>query len=148
MREFLDDADAAPACGSLIIASGLPTACTRCRCAAVTRCIRSLSILGLLEARLVQPDVVILGGLNEGVWPAAADPGPWLSRPQYQTLKLAPPERRLGLAAHDFAQILCAREVVLVWTRKTGGTPVVPSRWLLRLNAVLQAAGLADADQA
>ena len=28
------------------------------------------------EARLQQPDVVILGSLNEGTWPQAADPGP------------------------------------------------------------------------
>ena len=101
-----------------------------------------LAILGLLEARLVQPEVVILGGLNEGVWPAAADPGPWLSRPQHTTLQLQLPERRLGLAAHDFAQNLGAREVMLAWTRKSGGTPLVRSRWLLRLDAVLQAAGL------
>ncbi len=103
-----------------------------------------LSILGLLEARLVQPDVIILGGLNEGIWPAAADPGPWLSRHQHGLVSLQPPERRLGLAAHDFVQSLCAREVHLVWTRKAGGAPVVPSRWLLRLKAVLEAAGLAD----
>jgi ATP-dependent helicase/nuclease subunit B len=145
LRGFLDEADAAP--GMTLadyrswIADGLRQVPVRRRFPLHP----SLSILGLLEARLVQPDMVILGGLNEGVWPAAADPGPWLSRPQYQTLKLALPERRLGLAAHDFAQNLCASEVVLAWTRKTGGTPVVPSRWLLRLNAVLQAAGLADA---
>ncbi len=103
-----------------------------------------LSILGLLEARLVQPEVVILGSLNEGVWPSAADPGPWLSRAQHTHLGLQLPERRLGLAAHDFAQNLGAREVVLAWTRKSGGTPLVPSRWLLRLKAVLQAAGLEE----
>jgi ATP-dependent helicase/nuclease subunit B len=101
-----------------------------------------LSILGLLEARLVQPDVVILGGLNEGVWPAAADPGPWLSRHQHGLIDLQPPERRLGLAAHDFVQSLCAGEVKLAWTRKAAGTPLVPSRWLMRLKAVLEAAGL------
>ncbi len=103
-----------------------------------------LSILGLLEVRLVQPEVVILGGLNEGTWPATADPGPWLSRHQHNLVNLQLPERRLGLAAHDFVQCLCAKEVKLVWTRKAGGTPVVPSRWLLRLKAVLEAAGLKD----
>ncbi len=38
-------------------------------------------IWGLLEARLQRADLIVLGGLAEGVWPAAADPGPWMSRP-------------------------------------------------------------------
>ena len=37
-------------------------------------------IWGRLEARLQSPDLMILAGLNEDVWPEAADPGPWLSR--------------------------------------------------------------------
>ncbi len=104
-----------------------------------------LKILGLLEARLVQSEVVILGGLNEGIWPGDMDPGAWLSRPQYALARLPMPERRLGLAAHDFVQGLSAEQVYLTWARKSGGTPTVPSRWLLRLRAVLEAAGLKDA---
>ena len=38
-------------------------------------------IWGLLEARLQSAEVMVLGGLVEGVWPPAADPGPWMSRP-------------------------------------------------------------------
>ena len=68
-----------------------------------------LFIWGPLEARLQQPDVVILGSLNEGVWPRPQEAGPWLSRPMRETLGLPPPERRIGLAAHDFAQALGAR---------------------------------------
>ena len=63
-----------------------------------------LFIWGPLEARLQQPDVVILGSLNEGVWPRHQEAGPWLSRPMRETLGLPPPERRIGLSAHDFAQ--------------------------------------------
>jgi ATP-dependent helicase/nuclease subunit B len=106
-----------------------------------------LHILGLLEARLVQADLVILGGLNEGTWPGEADPGPWLSRPQHLAVGLQLPERRQGLAAHDFVQGLGADQVVLTWARKVNGTPAVASRWLLRLKAVLQAAGLKEALQ-
>ena len=68
-----------------------------------------LFIWGPLEARLQQPDVVILGSLNEGVWPRPQEASPWLSRPDGETLGLPPPERRIGLAAHDFAQALGAR---------------------------------------
>jgi ATP-dependent helicase/nuclease subunit B len=101
-----------------------------------------LFIWGPLEARLQQPDVVILGSLNEGVWPRPQEAGPWLSRPMREKLGLSPPERRTGLAAHDFAQTLGAREVYLTRALKVDGVPTVPSRWLQRLLALVKAAGL------
>ena len=99
-----------------------------------------LHIWGTLEARMQSADLLILGGLNEGVWPAATDPGPWLSRPMLESLGLPLPERAIGLAAHDFLQGFCAPRVVLTRSRRVAGTPSVPSRWLLRLEALAQAA--------
>ena len=52
------------------------------------------------------------------------------------TLGLDLPERRIGLSAHDFAQLLGAREVILTHAAKIAGTPTVPSRFLQRLAAV------------
>ena len=101
-----------------------------------------LFIWGPLEARLQQPDLVILGSLNEGVWPRHQETGPWLSRPMREKLGLPPPERRIGLAAHDFAQGLGAREVYLTRALKVDGVPTVTSRWLQRLLALVEAAGL------
>jgi ATP-dependent helicase/nuclease subunit B len=101
-----------------------------------------LFIWGPLEARLQQPDVVILGSLNEGVWPRPQESGPWLSRPMRETLGLSPPERRIGLAAHDFAQALGAGTVYLTRALKVDGVPTVPSRWLQRLDALVKASGL------
>ncbi len=99
-------------------------------------------IWGLLEARLQQADLVVLGGLNEGTWPAAIANDPWLSRPMRQSFGLPAPERRIGIAAHDFALALGAREVVMTRAARIEGTPTVPSRWLLRLDTVLSAAGI------
>lgn len=96
-----------------------------------------LFIWGLLEARLQHADVLILGGLNEGTWPPEPQEDPWLSRPMRKQLGLSPPERRIGLAAHDFAQLAAASEVVLTRAAKIEGAPSVPSRWLLRLDAML-----------
>ena len=101
-----------------------------------------LFIWGPLEARLQQPDLVILGSLNEGVWPRPEEAGPWLSRPMRASLKLPPPERRIGLSAHDFAQALGASEVYLTRALKVDGVPTVPSRWLQRLLALAKAAGI------
>ncbi|WP_425907369.1 double-strand break repair protein AddB [Nitrobacter sp. TKz-YC02] len=96
----------------------------------------SLRIYGPLEARLTQCDRVILGGLNEGVWPPAPPTDPWLSRPMRHELGLDLPERRIGLSAHDFTQLLGAEDVILSHAAKAGGSPAVASRFLHRLEAV------------
>jgi ATP-dependent helicase/nuclease subunit B len=95
-----------------------------------------LRIYGQLEARLTQSDRVILGGLVEGVWPPAPRNDPWLSRPMRHELGLDLPERRIGLSAHDFAQLLGADDVILSHAAKVGGAPSVASRFLHRLEAV------------
>ena len=101
-----------------------------------------LQILGQLEARLIDADLVILGGLNEGIWPPDPATDPWMSRPMRKTFGLPGPERSIGLAAHDFMQGLCTPHVVLTRAKRESGVPTVPSRWLQRMNAVLQAANI------
>ncbi|TPQ31933.1 double-strand break repair protein AddB, partial [Bradyrhizobium guangdongense] len=95
-----------------------------------------LHIFGQLEARLTEADRVILGGLVETVWPPAPRVDPWLSRPMRHELGLDLPERRIGLSAHDFAQLLGHEEVILTHSAKVGGAPAVASRFLHRLEAV------------
>lgn len=95
-----------------------------------------LHIYGPLESRLMQADRVIVGGLIEGVWPPAPRIDPWLSRPMRHELGLDLPERRIGLSAHDFAQLLGAEDVILSHSAKAGGAPAVASRFLHRLEAV------------
>jgi len=72
-----------------------------------------LAILGPLEARMLDYDKVILGGLNEGIWPSAPSVEPFLSRGMRRTLGLSLPERRFGLSAHDFAELAANPDVVL-----------------------------------
>lgn len=98
-----------------------------------------LTILGLLEARLINPDLVIMGALTEGSWPAQPDPGPWINRPMRTLLELMQPERSIGLTAHDFAQGFGAKELVLTWSKRVKDQPAVASRWVLRLEMILQA---------
>jgi ATP-dependent helicase/nuclease subunit B len=107
-----------------------------------------LSIWGPLEARLQQADLLILGGMNEGRWPAEAEVDAWLSRPMRRDLGLPPPERRIGLAAHDFAQAAATPNVLLSRADKVDGTPTVPSRWLLRLERLLSVHDMALPDAA
>jgi len=106
-----------------------------------------LRILGAIEARLVQADRLVLAGLEEGVWPRSAGLDPFLSRPMREALGLPSPERRIGLAAHDFAQAACAPEVILLHTERREGAPSVKSRWLWRLETLAKGAGAAISDR-
>lgn len=103
-----------------------------------------LTILGLPEARMIDADLVILGGLNEKIWPAAVDPGPWFNRSMRREIGLQQPERDIGVTAHDFAQGATHPNVVVTWAKRVAGEPVVPSRWILRLLALSGALGFAD----
>ncbi|HEX8192924.1 MAG TPA: double-strand break repair protein AddB [Allosphingosinicella sp.] len=93
-------------------------------------------IWGLIEARLQQADLVILGGLNEGVWPQLPSPDPWLAPRLRHDLGLPSLERRIGLAAHDFAGALGGRQVIVTRARRDARAPAIPSRFWLRLEAM------------
>jgi len=96
-----------------------------------------LAILGAGEARLQRFDLTILGGLNEGTWPAAAPADPWFSRPMRRALGIEQPEREIGKAAHDFAMLAAGPDVLMTRALKADGAPTVPSRWLQRLEQLL-----------
>jgi ATP-dependent helicase/nuclease subunit B len=93
-------------------------------------------IWGLLEARLQQADLTILGGLNEGVWPALPAPDPWLAPKIRANLGLPGLEFRVGLSAHDFASALGAPKVLITRARRDSRSPTVASRLWLRLQAM------------
>jgi ATP-dependent helicase/nuclease subunit B len=93
-------------------------------------------IWGLLEARLQQADLVVLGGLNEGVWPALPAPDPWLPPKVRANLGIPSLEHRIGLSAHDFASALGAPEVLVTRARRDSRSPTIASRFWLRLDAI------------
>ncbi|MEY2926291.1 MAG: double-strand break repair protein AddB [Pseudomonadota bacterium] len=92
-------------------------------------------IWGLLEARLQSADIMILGGLNEGSWPQLPAPDPWLAPRIRSTLQLPGLERRIGLAAHDFASALGGKDILITRAVRDAASPTIESRFLLRLNA-------------
>ncbi|QDH13692.1 double-strand break repair protein AddB [Formicincola oecophyllae] len=112
----------------------------------VVECPR-IEILGLLEASTLSFDTVVLGGLNEGVWPPAAESGPWLSRPMRARAGLPLPEERIGTAARYFINAVLgnsqprlegrAGKVILARAARHGGTPCRPARWWARLEAFM-----------
>lgn len=99
-----------------------------------------LSIWGPLEARLQTADRVILAGLNEDVWPKRPAADAFLPRHFRTRLGLGDPEERMGLAAHDFAQLACAPDVTLVYSARRNDAPAVASRWVWRLKTLAEGA--------
>ena len=99
-----------------------------------------LSIWGPLEARLQSADLVVLAGLNEDVWPEKTPPDAFLPRRFRTDLGMPDPDERLGLSAHDFAQLACAPRVVLLSAARRDDAPAVESRWVWRLRTLAQGA--------
>lgn len=92
-----------------------------------------IMIWGTLEARVQGADLVILAGLNDGTWPEAPAPDPWLNRKLRNAAGLLLPERRIGLSAHDYQQAVAAPEVWLTRAIRSDDAETVASRWVNRL---------------
>ncbi len=95
-----------------------------------------LRIFGLLEARLMEADLMLLGGLDETIWPPETRSDAFLNRPMRAALGLSPPERKIGQTAHDFMSAMGAQRVILSRAQKRDGAPTVASRFVQRLAAV------------
>lgn len=95
-----------------------------------------ISIWGLIEARLQSAQMMVLGGLNEGVWPALPAPDPWLAPQIRKSLDLPGLEQRIGVDAHDLAGALGAPEVIMTRARRDASAPTIASRFWLRIEAM------------
>jgi ATP-dependent helicase/nuclease subunit B len=91
---------------------------------------------GLIEARLQSAQMMVLGGLNEGVWPALPKPDPWLAPQIRKSLGLGGLEARIGVDAHDLAGALGAPEVIMTRARRDAIAPTIASRFWLRIEAM------------
>ena len=96
-----------------------------------------VQVLGLLEARMNRADLVICAGLNEGTWPARGSVDALLAPPVLRALGVPGGDFRIGLSAHDLAGAMGAPEVVLSRSERDEGGPAIPSRFLLRVQALL-----------
>ena len=103
-----------------------------------------LAIWGPLEARLQSADRLILAGLNEEIWPAQPAADAFLPRIFRAQIGLADPDERVGLSAHDFAQLAAAPDVTLLSSQRRDDKPAIASRWLWRLKTLARGA-LGDA---
>lgn len=105
-----------------------------------------LFIWGPLEARLQTCDLMILGSLNEGSWPEPPAVDGFLPRHIRAKIGMPDTEARIGLSAHDFAQLACSRDVVMTRAKRVDNKPSVASRWLWRLR-ILASGALESLDE-
>jgi len=98
-----------------------------------------LKILGPIEARFNQADVMILGEVNEGVWPQAAPSDPWMSRPMKKDFGFPLQEKAIGILGLDLVSFMGAKDVYLTRANRVEGAPMLKSRWWMRLETVLKA---------
>ncbi len=96
-----------------------------------------VAIYGLLESRMSRADLVICAGLNEGSWPQIPSQDALLAPPVLRALGVPGGDFRIGLSAHDLAGALGAPEVVLSRAERDVDGPAIPSRFLLRVKALL-----------
>ena len=107
-----------------------------------------LAIWGPLEARLQSADRLVLAGLNEEVWPQHPPADAFLPRHFRRALGLPDPEERMGLAAHDFAQLACQPDVTCLYSARRDDAPAVASRWIWRLQTLVRGALADETDRA
>ena len=96
-----------------------------------------VAIYGLLEARMARADLVICGGLNERSWPQPPGADSLLAPAILRALGIPGAEFRIGLAAHDLAGAMGAPSVILSRSLRDAEGPTLPSRFLLRVEALL-----------
>lgn len=95
----------------------------------------SVVVLGTIESRMQTADVVILTGLNDGMFPSRGYENSWLPRALAQQIGLPSPDRKVSLQALDFMNLSCGTDVFWVRSGASGGVQTTESRFLSRIIA-------------
>lgn len=90
-------------------------------------------VLGTIESRMQTADVVILTGLNEGMFPSIGYENAWLPRIVAEKIGLPSPNRKVSLMALDFMNLSCNKEVYWLRSKQSGGVLTTESRFLSRV---------------
>lgn len=94
-------------------------------------------VLGTIESRMQAADVIILTGLNEGMFPSLGYENAWLPRDIANKIGLPSPNRKVSLMALDFMNLSCGAEVYWLRSKQSGGTLTTESRFLSRVRVAI-----------
>lgn len=92
-------------------------------------------VLGTIESRMQTADVVILTGLNDGMFPSRGYENAWLPRAVADHIGLPSPDRKVSLMSLDFMNLSCGAEVYWLRSKMSGGVQTPESRFISRVTA-------------
>ena len=95
----------------------------------------SVVVLGTIESRMQTADVVILTGLNDGMFPAQGYENAWLPKNIAKQIGLPSPNRKVSLQSLDFMNLSCGADVFWLRSSVAGGVQTTESRFLSRVIA-------------
>lgn len=95
-----------------------------------------IRVLGVIESRMQNADVIILTGLNEGMFPGAGYSNPWIPRGVAEKIGLPSPNTEVSLTALDFITLSCGREVYWLRSKTAGSSVTTESRFLSRVDVM------------
>lgn len=96
-----------------------------------------LFMLTPVEARLHHFEWVVLGNMQDAVWPGHHRQNPWLNHAQQQQLGLPGFADQAARMAHDVLQLGSSKRVFMTHRLRDAGSPVPRSRFIERLFALL-----------
>ena len=94
-------------------------------------------VLGTIESRMQTADVIILTGLNDGMFPAMGYENAWLPRDIANKIGMPSPNRKVSLMALDFMNLSCGQDVYWLRSKNSGGTLTTESRFLSRVRVAI-----------
>lgn len=97
----------------------------------------NVCVLGTIESRMQTADVIILTGLNEGMFPALGYENAWLPRDVAKKIGLPSPNRKVSLMALDFMNLSCGKTVYWLRSKQSGGTLTTESRFISRVRVAI-----------
>jgi len=100
-------------------------------------------VLGTIESRMQTADVVILTGLNDGMFPARGYENAWLPASVAEQIGLPSPNRKVSLMSLDFMNLSCGADVYWLRSANSGGVKTAESRFISR---VMARGGMFDKD--
>lgn len=92
-----------------------------------------IAVLGTIESRMQKADVVILTGLNEGMFPSEGYKNFWVPSSVAEQNGFPSPNKKVSLMALDFINMSCADKVYWLRTLQSGGTENIESRFISRV---------------
>ena len=101
-----------------------------------------VEILNSIDARLVKADLIILAGLNNGIWPSKTQVNQWINKSIRNFLGMHPEEYLASKSAHDFYKLCHMSNVIITYSSYINQEPAYPSKWIIRLETLAEYLGL------